>query len=80
MITTTDQAAVVLYVILDRDLGDFCDDVAVADLATLQRLHQILTYPNDKHTARTKSLNALGASIVERVIQAREPNNQGVEE
>ena len=62
-----------LYAVLDRDAMDFIEFVqeAETDDEVLWDLYLMLTMPNPKHSASTKSLNEIGAGVGQRELDKR---------
>ena len=67
------STSVGLYAVLDRDAMDFIEFVQEADTddEVLWDLYLILTLENPKHSADTKSLNKIGAGVVQRELDKR---------
>jgi hypothetical protein len=65
--------AVGLYAVLDRDPMDFIEFVQEADTddEVLWDLYLMLAMDNPKHSADTKNLNGIGASVVQRELDKR---------
>jgi len=65
--------AVGLDAVLDRDAMDFMEFVREADTddEVLWDLYLMLTMDNPKHSADTKSLNSIGAGVVQRELDKR---------
>ena len=66
--------ALTLYVILDRDMGEFYKEVyASTDVTMLEILLTILTLRNPHREAKTIELNVFGAAIVRVRLAALTP-------
>jgi len=66
-----DQRAVGLYAVLARDFEDFIDMCSESTTEVLIMLHKMLTVTNIKHNRDTRELNAIGAELVQGILDSR---------
>lgn len=62
------NAALALYVVMDRDMGDFLEMAAIADPEVLTLLYKMCVTPSDEDQAET---NRIGADLLRGILEHR---------